>query len=117
MLALSPATRIFLAVGVTDMRKGFNGLCALATHRLAMDPTSGHLFVFSNRRRNRLKILYWDGSGLWLCTKRLEKGRFSWPQASQGESKATLDWEELMLLVGGIDLERTSQRRWWRKVA
>ena len=117
MLAISPATRIFLAVGATDMRKGFNGLCALAQHRLAVDPISGHLFVFCNRRRNRIKILYWDGSGLWLCTKRLEKGRFSWPAATEGETKAALRSEELMLLVGGIDLERTSQRRWWRKVA
>jgi transposase len=117
MLALSPATRIFLAVGVTDMRKSFNGLCDLARQRLAADPVSGHLFVFCNRRRNRLKILYWDGSGLWVCSKRLEKGCFSWPQAVEGEAKATLRSEELMLLLGGIDLDRTRTRQWWRKAA
>lgn len=117
MLALSPATRIFLAVGITDMRKSFNGLCDLARHRLEDDPTSGHLFVFCNRRRNRLKILYWDGSGLWVCTKRLEKGRFSWPQRAEEGPKATLRSEELMLLLGGIDLDRTRRRQWWRKAA
>lgn len=117
MLALSPATRIFLAVGATDMRKGFNGLSDLARHRLESDPTSGHLFVFCNRRRTRLKVLYWDGSGLWLCTKRLEKGRFSWPQPEAGEAKVSLGAEELMMLVGGIDLKQTALRRWWRKAA
>lgn len=117
MLALSPATRIFLAVGPTDMRKSFNGLSDLARQRLESDPTSGHLFVFCNRRRNRLKVLYWDGSGLWVCIKRLEKGRFSWPQAQEGSPKATLRSEELMLLLSGIDLDRTRSRQWWRKAA
>jgi transposase len=116
MLALSPATRIFLALGATDLRKGFNGLCDLVRHRLEGGPTSGHLFVFCNRARHRLKVLYWDGSGLWLCTKRLEKGRFGWPEAESGEKKAVLSGEELMLLVGGLDLGETKGRRWWRKV-
>ena len=104
-------------MGPTDMRKSFNGLSDLARQRFESDPTSGHLFVFCNRGRNRLKILYWDGSGLWVCTKRLEKGRFSWPQAQEGQAKAILRSEELMLLLGGIDLDRTRTRQWWRKAA
>jgi hypothetical protein len=64
---LGPATRIYLAAGATDMRKGFEGLYGLARDRLQCDPTSGHIFVFSNAQRNRLKLLFWDGSGLWVC--------------------------------------------------
>jgi transposase len=67
MFGLSPATRIYLALGATDLRKGFEGLYGLVRDRLSCDPTSGHLFLFSNVRRNRLKVLYWDGSGLWIC--------------------------------------------------
>lgn len=117
MLALSPATRIFLAAGPTDMRKSFNGLSALARHRLECDPASGHLFVFCNRLRTRLKILYWDGSGLWVCAKRLEKGRFGWPRPEGGQAKVSLSSHELMLLLGGIDLGQTRLRPWWRKAA
>jgi transposase len=78
------------------------------------DPLSGHIFVFANGRRNRLKLLFWDGSGLWVCAKRLEKGRFRWPEAKSGEIKATLSSAELTLLVGGIDLAATKLRRWYR---
>ena len=74
---ISPATRVYLARGVTDMRMGFNGLYGCVTRLLERDPLSGHLFVFCNRRRTRLKILFWDGSGLWVCAKRLERGCFS----------------------------------------
>jgi transposase len=69
-----PATRIYLAAGATDMRKGFEGLYGLARDRLLCEPLSGHVFLFANAQRNRLKLLFWDGSGLWVCAKRLEKG-------------------------------------------
>jgi transposase len=116
MFALSPATRIYLAAGATDLRQGFNGLTSRAQTIWAADPLSGHLFLFTNKHRNRLKILWWDGSGLWLCTKRLEKGRFSWPEASvEGSQGLTLDAQELALLVGGIDLTQTRRKEWWRK--
>jgi len=98
------------------MRKGFEGLYGLARDRLRCEPLSGHLFVFANAQRNRLKVLYWDGSGLWVCAKRLEKGRFRWPEAAGGEVKVVLSHEELALLLGGIDLARTKRRRWYRKV-
>ena len=98
------------------MRKGFEGLYGLARDRLRCEPLSGHLFLFCNAPRNRLKVLYWDGSGLWVCAKRLEKGRFCWPQASEGQAKVVLRQEELALLLGGIDLAETKRRRWYRKV-
>jgi transposase len=114
MFGLGPATRVYLAAGATDMRKGFEGLYGMARDRLLCDPLSGHVFVFANARRNRLKLLFWDGSGLWVCAKRLEKGRFRWPEAAAGQAKATLNHEELALLLGGIDLAGTRRRGWYR---
>ena len=69
MFGLGPATRVYLAIGATDMRKGFEGLYGLVRDRLGLEVQSGHLFLFSNARRNRLKVLYWDGNGLWVCAK------------------------------------------------
>ncbi len=124
MLGIGAATRVYLAVGATDMRKGFDGLYGLVQHRLKSDPLSGHLFLFCNRSRSRLKVLFWDGSGLWVCAKRLEKGRFCWPMESQLrerndsgqelETKAAIDREELAMLLGGIDLAQTRRKRWFR---
>lgn len=114
MWGLGPATRIYLAAGSTDMRKSFEGLYGLVRDRLLCDPLSGHLFVFSNAQRNRLKLIFWDGSGLWVCSKRLEKGRFCWPAAAADEMKVVLSHEELALLLGGIDLAHTRRRRWHR---
>ena len=116
MISPGLATRVYLALGVTDMRKGYDGLYGMVLHQLAEDPLSGHLFVFCNRSRTRLKVLYWDGSGLWICSKRLERGRFSWPAAGEPGSKVRLDPAELSLLLNGIDLERTQRREWWRKM-
>lgn len=98
------------------MRKGFEGLYGLVRDRLCCEPLSGHVFLFSNAKRNRLKMLFWDGSGLWVCAKRLEKGRFRWPPAAGGETRVVLSHEELALLVGGIDLVAARPRRWYRKV-
>jgi transposase len=112
-----PATRIYLAAGATDMRKGFEGLYGLARDRLLCDPLSGHVFLFANAQRNRLKLLFWDGSGLWVCAKRLEKGRFRWPESASGQAKVALSHEELALLLGGIDLAQTRRRRWYRTLS
>jgi transposase len=98
------------------MRKGFEGLFGLARDRLQLEPLSGHVFLFSNAQRNRLKLLFWDGSGLWVCAKRLEKGRFWWPEAASGESKVVLSGEELALLLGGIDLAGSKRRAWFRRL-
>jgi transposase len=116
MFGWGPATRIYLAAGATDMRKGFEGLYGLVRDRLLCEPLSGHVFLFSNARRNRLKLLLWDGSGLWVCAKRLEKGRFRWPEAAAGQPKVVLSHEELALLLGGIDLASARRRPWYRKV-
>lgn len=116
MFGLGPATRIYLAAGATDLRKGFEGLYGLARDRLSCDPLSGHIFVYCNAQRNRLKMLFWDSSGLWVCAKRLERGRFWWPETAAGQAKVVLSHEQLALLLGGIDLERTTRRRWYRKV-
>jgi len=110
MLSLSPATRVFVALAPVDMRKSFNGLYTYAQAVLQQSPTSGHLFVFTNKLRNRLKILFWDGSGLWVCAKRLEKGTFAWPKG-EGSSRA-LRPEELQLLIHG--LEGTPRAHWYR---
>jgi len=114
MLGWGPATRIYLAAGATDMRQGFEGLYGLVRDRLLCDPLSGHVFLFANARRNRLKLLFWDGSGLWVCAKRLEKGCFRWPEAEDRQPKLALSHEELALLVGGIDLAQARRRRWHR---
>jgi transposase len=114
MFGVGPATRMYLAAGATDMRKGFEGLYGLVRDRLLCDPLSGHVFLFSNAQRNRLKLLFWDGSGLWVCAKRLEKGRFRWPAEAGEETKMVLSHEELALLLGGIDLVRTRRRAWHR---
>ncbi|HYY31810.1 MAG TPA: IS66 family insertion sequence element accessory protein TnpB, partial [Chthoniobacterales bacterium] len=87
----------------------------LVRDRLELEPTSGHLFLFCNGSRNRLKLLCWDGSGLWICAKRLEKGRFSWPSNAEQSTRVTLSHEELSLLLGGIDLTRTRRKDWYRK--
>lgn len=110
MLSVSPATRVFVALDPVDMRKSFNGLYAYVGTVLLQDPLSGHLFVFTNRLRNRLKILYWDGSGLWICAKRLERGTFGWPQG-QG-TLCALRPEQLQLLLHGWEGE--PRRRWFR---
>ena len=91
MFGLGPATRIYVAAAVTDMRKGFEGLYGLVRDRLSCEPLSGHLFLFCNGQRNRLKVLVWDGTGLWVCAKRLEKGRFTWPQSGDAQGKVIKD--------------------------
>jgi len=113
MLSFSSATKIYLAAGPTDMRKSFNSLSAIVQNEIEKDPLSGHLYVFCNRAHNRLKILTWDGSGLWVLAKRLEKGTFSWPD---GESKVVdMSFEELTQLISGLDLRSFQRRKWYRR--
>lgn len=106
---------MFLVCGVTAMRKGFNSLYSIVEHQLQQDPMSGHLFAFCNRKRNRLKVLCWDGSGLWICAKRLERGCFSWPQEPEGSR--TLSAEAWSMLLGGLEYTRVRTKKWYRKSA
>ncbi len=111
MLNVSGATRVLVATTPVDLRGSFNRLYGLVVERLEDDPLSGHLFVFTNRRRNRLKVLYWDGSGLWVCAKRLEQGRFTWPASDQG--RVRLRGEEFSALVHGLEVH--AKQGWYRR--
>lgn len=107
-------TRVYLAVGATDMRKSYDGLYGLVKSRMESDPTSGHLFVFCNAAKTRLKILVFDGSGLWICAKRLSRGCFDWPTDVEG-TKVLLTATELAALVDGLQLTQMRAKAWWRK--
>jgi len=114
MLAFPAGFKIYLAVEPVDMRKQFNGLWALATERLQEDPRQGAVFAFSNKSRDRLKLLYWDGTGVWVLAKRLERGRFSWPIGSDG-TKLALTPEALTMLLAGIDLKAGLKKAWYER--
>lgn len=114
MYGVGPATKIYLAVEAVDMRKGFDGLYGLVRDTLGGDPLSGHLFLFSNRQRTRLKVLLWDGSGLWVCAKRLEKGRFRWPSGMDGGGCVTMRAEEMAMLLSGLDPAQSRRRKWYQ---
>lgn len=116
MLAFPAGFKIYLAVAPVDMRKQFNGLWAEAEHQLKIDPRQGAVFVFSNRQRDRIKLLYWDGTGVWVLAKRLEQGRFTWPAAlAVGDpAKRSLAPEHLTMLLAGIDLQKTHKKAWFR---
>ncbi|GAC1502794.1 MAG: IS66 family insertion sequence element accessory protein TnpB [Vulcanimicrobiaceae bacterium] len=101
VIGVSNNTRVWLAVGHTDMRKGFTGLSALVQNVLASNPLCGQIFVFRGRRGDLLKLLWWDGTGLCLMAKRLERGRFIWPQAHSGS--VSLSAAQLSMLLEGID--------------
>ena len=116
MLTLSPAVRVYLATGGTDLRLSIDGLSAVVRDRFALDPLSGHLFLFRNRRGDRLKILAWDRSGFWVLYKRLEQGTFAWP-AEATDAPVEMRSADLLLLLAGTDLAQTRRRRWYERVA
>jgi transposase len=116
MLSFSGALKVWVALEPVDLRKSFCGLEGLVRERLQEDLRAGALFVFTNRRHNRLKMLYWDGTGLWLLMKRLEKGTFSWPRAAEVEKvKLKLAPEALVMLTDGIDLRGAQMRPWYER--
>ena len=116
MLTLSPAVRIYLASGATDLRRSIDGLSAMVREQFGLNPLSGHLFLFRNRRGDRLKILVWDQSGFWILYKRLEQGTFAWP-AEADARPVEMRSGDLLLLLSGVDLDRTRRRRWYERVA
>ncbi len=116
MLSLGPRTRIFVALGVTDMRKSFDTFGELVRSVIGEDPLSGHVFVFCNRGRNRIKVLIFDRGGYWLVARRLERGTFSWPKAEAvGGQRIELRSSELAVLLDGIDLSRSRRRAWYER--
>lgn len=116
MLSFPGSLKVFVAVEACDMRKGFNGLHALVTERLGEDLKSGALFVFSNRRHTRIKIIYFDGTGIWVLSKRLEQGTFSWPKNLTPEAtKLKLTPQALAMLTDGVDLRGGKLRPWYER--
>lgn len=116
MLSLSGSLKIYLAVDPCDMRMSFNGLQAAVASKLGMQPQSGALFAFTNKRRTRLKVLYFDGTGLWVLTKRLEKGSFAWPKSvAEGEASLSLEPAAFAMLTDGIDLREGCRRPWYQR--
>lgn len=107
--------RVCLAVEPVDLRRGFVGLALLVKGALEEDERSSQIFVFTNKRRDRIRLLYWDGTGLWLMTKRLEQGTFAWPQVPPGAAKISLRPEALEMLLSGIDLKGAQMRRWYEE--
>jgi len=107
--------RLFLVAGVTDMRKSFNGLAGIVREKLEADPMSRHLFFFCNRDRNRMKVLVADESGMWVLSKRLDRGTFAWP-ADAGVTRVEYRAEQLALLLHGFDAEQLRARPWKRRL-
>lgn len=111
MISVGADTQIFIALGATDMRKGFDGLCGLVTSVLQQDPLSGQLFLFVNRRRDKMKILYWDGDGLAIWYRRLEQGTFQMPCVDGDQAGLEIRSDELMMLLRGIDYSNVKRRK------
>jgi transposase len=116
MIIVPTGARVHVALGSTDMRKGMCGLSMLVQKVLAKDPFSGHMFVFRGKRANYIKILYWDGNGLCLFGKRLERGRFAWPTTTVSGGTVALTPAQLSMLIEGVDW-RAPERTWRPELA
>jgi transposase len=118
MLSFTGSLQVFVALDPIDMRKGFEGLYGAVSEKLKADVKSGALFAFTNKRRTRLKVLYWDKTGLWLMTKRLEKGTFSWPRSVDSQAvRISLAPEAFAMLTDGIDMHEAKMRPWYQRDA
>lgn len=118
MLSFHAHLKVFVATAPCDLRMSFNGLWAVVQQRLGEDPKSGALFVFGNRRHNRIKLLYFDGTGVCVLAKRLEAGTFRWPQsAGDPGTKIRLAPQALQLLLDGVDLKAGARRAWYEAEA
>ncbi len=117
MLSIPGSLKIFLAVAPADMRKNHDGLAALVEHALQADPLSGQLFVFRNKRADRVKLLYFDGDGYALWYKRLEIGSFRFPAAGAEETRVTITAAELTMLLDGVDLASVKRGKRYRREA
>lgn len=117
MLSFPPAVRIWLGTAPVDLRKSFDGLAAQVRQVLADDPLSGHLFVFRNRRGDRVKLLSWDEDGFVIIYKRLEEGVFRWPAVAAGQASVSLRAAELAMLLDGIDWQKAARGHRYRRPA
>ena len=116
MLNFTSRPKVWVCLEPCDMRKSFNGLWQVAEEQLRIDPRQGALIIFTNKKRNRLKLLYWDGTGIWVLAKRLEEGTFSWPSPSKaGQAKLRLNIQALSLIMDGIDLRGARLRPWYER--
>jgi transposase len=116
MLSFTGSLKVFVALEPIDMRKGFEGLYGAVDEKLREDVRSGALFAFTNKKRTRLKIIYWDKTGLWLLTKRLEKGTFCWPRSVDPQAtRITLAPEAFAMLTDGIDMHQATMRPWYQR--
>ena len=115
MIHLPASVRVYVCLTACDMRKSFDGLHALVREHLELDAFAGHLFVFASRRRDRLKILYWDRDGFAIWTKRLEEGTYAVPFGEDEESRREITAQELGAILSGIDLNRATRRRRYQR--
>ena len=117
MLSPTDQAPIYIYAGVCDMRKSFDGLLGLVQQAQIADPLSGAWFVFRNRQADKLKIMYFDRDGLAIWYKRLEQGRFQWPEVKPGQAAVSIDASDLRLILEGIDLESVRRRKRWRRAS
>jgi transposase len=111
MIHLPASVRVYLCLSPCDMRRSFDGLHALVRDHLQLDPFAGHLYLFANKRRDRLKILYWDRDGFAIWAKRLELGNYAIPSGEPGSQRIEITSEELSALLSGIDLSTATRRK------
>lgn len=116
MFSLTPQMAYHLYLAPTDMRKGFNGLCGLVRSQMQDDPTDGKVYIFINRRQDKMKILVWESSGFILYYKRLEVGTFEWPNSPDNIKKLSIDWETLVLMFQGIKLNHLQRKKRYKKL-
>lgn len=117
MISLPSSVKIFLCLEPADMRRSFDGLAGMVEDVLEQDPLSGHLFVFRNRRADRVKLLYWDRDGLCIWYKRLEAGTFRFPTSQPGQTSVTISAAEWAMLLDGVDLASVRRRKRYRRSA
>lgn len=116
MFSFSASLKIYLGIDPVDMRKSFNGLFAQVKGRLKRDPLDGAVYMFANKRRTLVKILYWDGTGIWVLSKRLERGTYWWPAVGASDSAdLAVASESLAMILGGVDLKQGSLRPWYSR--
>lgn len=111
MISFSPQQRYFLYKGYTDMRKSFNGLSGIVLNELKGNLYSGDVFIFSNKRRDQIRLLVWDRDGFWVCAKRLEEGTFQIPEQKQESVSIELKWDILMMMFEGINFDKVIKRK------